>query len=368
MPADCHIVTDLDLIVDFGAFADDGVAQTAAIDGRSGTDFDVVLDQDPAGLRHFQMAVRSKEDEAVPILSDAAAGMDQDVVAYKRKLNRAARADVAVPADPDLGTDHGTRPDDRPGADFDVGADHGKRIDDYAILQMRAGIDDGGGCDAGVAEPGLRTKGVAVQLARDFHEFAKRLGRAQHRNVGGDTGLEPLADQTRPGLRRRELVGIFQVVEKRQMHRAGFVERSQPPDLLAAPRRIDQTRLRQRGDISQRRRRRLLKKSRLRHSTRRGPAGYRTRASVLMNQNRTVFYRFDAFSSREPVSTSLENALERCPAAKLELLHTIIRALGQRDRIVEAQGTERRRPDQTDTEGRADTLAVVKHQSRTGAR
>src|ERR1700686_2227475 len=87
-------------------------------------------------------------------------------------------------------------------------------------------IDDGRGCDAGVAEPGLRAKGVAVQLARNFHEFAKRLGRAQHRNMGGDTGFEPLADQARPGLRRRELVGIFQVVEKCQMHRAGFVERS----------------------------------------------------------------------------------------------------------------------------------------------
>src|SRR6266850_1358046 len=92
--------------------------------------------------------------------------------------------------------------------------------------------------------------------------------------VGGDPGLEPLADQTRPGLCRSELVGVFQVVEKCQMYRAGFVERRQPPDLLTTARRIDQTRLRQRGDIGQRRRRWLLKKSRLRHSTRRGPAGY----------------------------------------------------------------------------------------------
>src|ERR1700757_287442 len=81
MPADRHIVTDLDLIVDFGAFADDGIAQTAAIDGRPGADLDVVLDQDAAGLRYLQMAIRSEEDEAIAILSDAAAGMDQDVVA-----------------------------------------------------------------------------------------------------------------------------------------------------------------------------------------------------------------------------------------------------------------------------------------------
>ena len=61
MPADRHIVTDLDLIVDFRAFADHGVAQTAAIDGRSGADLDVVLDQDAAGLRYLQMAVRPKK-------------------------------------------------------------------------------------------------------------------------------------------------------------------------------------------------------------------------------------------------------------------------------------------------------------------
>jgi hypothetical protein len=31
---------------------------------------------------------------------------------------------------------------------------------------------------------------------------------------------------------------------------------------------------------------------------------------VLINQNRTLTFHFDAFSSREPVSTSLENALK----------------------------------------------------------
>jgi hypothetical protein len=31
-----------------------------------------------------------------------------------------------------------------------------------------------------------------------------------------------------------------------------------------------------------------------------------------LNQNRTLAFCFDAFSSREPVSTSLENAIVRC--------------------------------------------------------
>src|SRR5260370_4482517 len=109
MPADGHIVADLDLIVDFRAFADHGVAQAAAIDGRAGTDFDVVLDQDPTGLRDLQMALRPEEDEAIAILSDVAAGMDQDVVADQRKLNGGPGAAIAIPADPDIGCNHSPR-------------------------------------------------------------------------------------------------------------------------------------------------------------------------------------------------------------------------------------------------------------------
>src|ERR1019366_7720990 len=75
-----------------------------------------------------------------------------------------------------------------------------------------------------------------------------------------------------------------------------------------------------------------------------------------------------AFSSREPVPTSLENALERCSAAKLELLHPVKRTLGQRDRIIEAQRTERRGPDQADAYGRADGVAAVVLQSQAGTR
>ena len=147
------------------------------------------------------MAIRSKEYEAVAVLSDAAAGVDQDVIANQRKLNRTAGADVAIPANPDIGPDHRSRADHRPSADFDVGTDHRQGIDHDSILQMRRRIDHGGSCDAGAAEPGLRAKDTAVELARNFDEFAERLGCPQHGNVGRNAGLETLADQTRPGLR-----------------------------------------------------------------------------------------------------------------------------------------------------------------------
>src|ERR1700687_1422145 len=59
--------------------------------------------------------------------------------------------------------------------------------------------------------------------------------------MGADTPLEALADQTRTRLRRGELIGVFQVVVERQMHRAGLVERSEPPDPPAAARRAGPT-------------------------------------------------------------------------------------------------------------------------------
>ena len=105
---------------------------------RAGADLDIVLDQDAAGLRHLQMALRAEEDEAIAVLPDAAAGMDQDVVADQRELDRGAGADIAVAADLDVGADHRARADHRAGADLDPGADHRERIDDHAILQMRA--------------------------------------------------------------------------------------------------------------------------------------------------------------------------------------------------------------------------------------
>src|SRR5262249_4426077 len=84
MPADGHIVADLDLIVDFGAVAYDRVAQAATVDGGAGANLDIVLDQHTAGLRHLQMPFWAEENEAVAVLADAAAGMDQHVISDQR--------------------------------------------------------------------------------------------------------------------------------------------------------------------------------------------------------------------------------------------------------------------------------------------
>src|SRR5205823_13247317 len=73
----------------------------------------------------------------------------------------------------------------------------------------------------------------------------------------------------------------------------------------------------------------------------------------------------EAFSSRGPAVRSLQATLERCAAAKLELLHAVKLTLRKRNRIVEAQRTERRSPDDADTHRGAYHVAVVKLQSQT---
>src|SRR5258708_8976598 len=69
-----------------------------------------------------------------------------------------------------------------------------------------------------------------------------------------------------------------------------------------------------------------------------------------------------------PVAVRLVTNSERCPAPKFELLNAVKLTLGKRDRIVETQWSERRRPDQSYTHRRADDIAAVVHKPRASAR
>src|SRR5713101_5358460 len=116
MAADHDIVADLNQIVDFGALADDRIAIGAAVDRGPRPDLDVVLQDDAADLRHFEMAAPAHHITE-PVLSDAASRMNDDAIADQRMRERGSRADRAVAADahggPDdgAGLEHGSRPD-----------------------------------------------------------------------------------------------------------------------------------------------------------------------------------------------------------------------------------------------------------------
>ena len=73
MATDDHVVANLTKIVDLGRLANDRIPDAAAIDRRAGTDLDVVLDDDAAGLRNFLLC--RVVDVTKAILPDAAPGM-----------------------------------------------------------------------------------------------------------------------------------------------------------------------------------------------------------------------------------------------------------------------------------------------------
>ena len=105
---DRDILRDLDQIVDPGAFADDRVPYRAAIDRRIGAYFDIVLNDDPADLRHFKV-IR----EAETVLTDADARMQNDLIADQRIGDGDMRANRAFAADAHIRTNHAICPDDR---------------------------------------------------------------------------------------------------------------------------------------------------------------------------------------------------------------------------------------------------------------
>src|SRR3546814_13188334 len=98
MAADAHVVADLDLVIDLGAFAYHRVIHGAAIDGRIGADLDIVLDDHPADLDDFQHA-RGTRRIAEAILPDPRAVMDDHIIADQRRDNARSRGNGAAAAD-----------------------------------------------------------------------------------------------------------------------------------------------------------------------------------------------------------------------------------------------------------------------------
>src|SRR5690348_11792683 len=103
--SDHHIVANLYQVVDLGALADYGVADSTAINRAAGPNLHVILDDHPADLRHLEMAAGAHQ-ETEPVLADAAAGMDDDAVPNQRVSDRRAGTDCAIAPDPHPRADH----------------------------------------------------------------------------------------------------------------------------------------------------------------------------------------------------------------------------------------------------------------------
>src|SRR6266516_1828763 len=134
MATDHDIVADLNQIVDFGALADDRVAIGAAVDRGPRPDLDVVLQDDAADLRHFEMAAGTRHITE-PVLSDAASRMNDDPIADQRMHERGSRADRAVAADAHGGPDDGARLEHGSRPDLGAWPDDGRGIDGHSLLE-----------------------------------------------------------------------------------------------------------------------------------------------------------------------------------------------------------------------------------------
>src|SRR5262245_19264685 len=140
--ADRYIVSDLDQVVDLGAFADHRVAIGAAIDRRPSADLHFVLNNDPTNLHDLAVAACPHEI-AESILPDRAAGMDDHAISYQAVRNRHVGTDGAVAADAHAGSDCGTCVDDRARSDLGPRTDDGAGINGHAVFHAGAGMDEG---------------------------------------------------------------------------------------------------------------------------------------------------------------------------------------------------------------------------------
>ena len=136
------IVSDLNQVVDLGAFADHCVAIGAAIDRGPSADLHLVLNDNPANLHH--LAVTGWPHQITePILPDRAAGMDHHAISDQAVCNRYVRTDGAVAADANVGSNCGACIDNRARSDLGPRTDDGAGIDTHAIFHAGGGMDEG---------------------------------------------------------------------------------------------------------------------------------------------------------------------------------------------------------------------------------
>jgi hypothetical protein len=217
-PAQCHVVPDLDQIINLRPGADHRVRPGPTVDGAIGPDLDAVFDDDPAELGHIEIAFRVQR-EPEPSIADANTRMnltttaDHAIVQGHVRTDLGGRAHDHAIADHRVGADPAVRPNLRAGPDHHPGADLGTFADAGAGIDHRARMVAGPVRGRRVEGPRHQCIG-AVRIGGDQQRHARRrllsvLGR-------NDTGSR----HTCP-----KLFDIALVVEKTDLRWSGSVER-----------------------------------------------------------------------------------------------------------------------------------------------
>jgi hypothetical protein len=77
--ANIHVVGDLDEVIQFGSFADDGAAHGSAVDAAVRTDLDVVFNDYVSGLGYFGVGAVRLGRKTKSIGTNNSAGMDDTI-------------------------------------------------------------------------------------------------------------------------------------------------------------------------------------------------------------------------------------------------------------------------------------------------
>ena len=189
------VVADLDLVVDLGALADDGVPDGAAIDRCSRPDLHVVLNDDTANLRNFAVAASAPMTKPKPSCPIDAFGMDDDAVADQRMADAGVGPDRAIATDPDIAPDHRAGTDDGARSDLRPRPDHRPGIDRDPVLHACRRMHGSAGRNAGRLEQRGRPQRTRKQRARDLDKRAIGLA--------GNQQMRPVREYGRPAARRQ---------------------------------------------------------------------------------------------------------------------------------------------------------------------
>jgi len=135
-----HIVAYLNKVVDLRTLADNGVSDSPAINRCASSYFDIVLNDNAADLRDFNVSTWSHH-ETESVLADLAARMNDYSIAYQGIVRGRASADRTVASYVHTRADHCVCSDHAAGSDFDAWSDYSTRLNGNTIFNSRAGID-----------------------------------------------------------------------------------------------------------------------------------------------------------------------------------------------------------------------------------
>ncbi len=221
MLPDLHVVADLDQVIDLGPLPDHGLAESGAIDRRSGADFHIVLDPDNADLRDLMVLPLVKR-EPVAIGADDHAGMDDATTADARAVVDAdVRIDDAIVADNRAGLDRDAL------ENRDVIPDHDFISDDREMAEHDILAELRGRGDYGFRRDTFRHRPVRKPARHDPRE--REVG-IVHANPPVINALEIFRNQSRAGFRGGEIGGVFAIAQEAELIALRLRKRSDPPD------------------------------------------------------------------------------------------------------------------------------------------